>query len=216
MVYRYAMEMTRFRDPGVPPWRWFEITDNDQIAPWAYSAVRWMNLREIVTGTSETTINPTGTATRAEAAVMMMRFVRQLTNSRICSGCGDVRLLWLAPPDDGLPVNNAVRVALTYCVSIRDNRDWTVDDFGDIGALYVRDIARLSEREWELLQEGKWQEVTSNWSEFRRMMLIRLDRNCMENIENVMRQLYQQHEFIFWVAKASRWDITRNFMVIPE
>jgi len=195
MVYRYAMEMTRFRDPGVPPWRWFEITDSGQIAPWAYSALRWMNLREIVTGTSETTINPTGTATRAEAAVMMMRFVRQLANPQLCSGCGDFRLPRLWRPDEG-PFDSAVSVALTYCASIKDNRDWTPEDFYAIdGILYIRDVRRLSDREWELIQAGRVDETLVNWSQFRRIMLIRLDQNCKENVIKVMRQL-QQYEFI--------------------
>jgi len=206
MVFRYAVEMTRLRDAEVPPWRWFEIADRGEIAPWAYSALRWMNLREIVVGTSETTINPTGTTTRAEAAVMTMRFVRQVTDPWLCSRCGDLQQPQrLGVPDEGPFASNAVRVALTYCASMRDNRDWTPEDFYAINGIlyiYIRDEWRLSDREWELIQEGDWQEVTNTWSDFRRMMLIRLDPNYIESLEDVARQLYRQHEFILWISKV--------------
>jgi len=76
MVYRYAVNMT-----VLGAWsfavsaQWREFTDRGQIARWAYLALHWMNFQGIMAGSTATTINPTGTATRAEAAVMMMRFV---------------------------------------------------------------------------------------------------------------------------------------------
>jgi len=77
MVYRYAMNMTDLEDNNAAAAQWSQFTDRGQIATWAYSALRWMNLHGIVTGLTATIINPVGTATRAEAAVMMMRFVEE-------------------------------------------------------------------------------------------------------------------------------------------
>ena len=78
MVHRYAMNMTDLHDEGVSSTQWVQFTDRGQIATWAYAALRWMNFHGIVTGSTTATINPVGTATRAEAAVMMMRFVEIL------------------------------------------------------------------------------------------------------------------------------------------
>jgi len=77
MVYRYAMNMTVLQDGGWMSAQWGQFADHGQIAIWAQQALRWMNSRGIITGSTATTINPTGTATRAEAA-MMMRFVNVL------------------------------------------------------------------------------------------------------------------------------------------
>ena len=82
MVYRYAMNMTVLHDgevSTVQQWeQWLQFADREQIATWAQDALRWMNFRGIVTGSTTTTINPLGTATRAEAATVMMRFVEQI------------------------------------------------------------------------------------------------------------------------------------------
>jgi len=202
MVYRYAMNMTDFRDMEVPSAWWLRFTDRGQIATWAYSALRWMNFRGVVTGSTATTINPTGTATRAEAAVMMMRFVELFPppTGLWCPGCGDRRTYFL-PGDDANVENNAVSIVFIRCVSQRDNRDWTLEDFGNIeGALYIRDVLRLSDREWELIQAGRWQETFRNWPMFRRGVLIRLDQNCRENVRRVIEQLHQQHDFIYWAG----------------
>jgi len=221
MVYRYAMEMTRFRDVYMASAQWVELTDRGQIAPWARCALRWMNFGGIVTGSTEITINPTGTATRAEAAVMMMRFVERLTNPLICPGCGDGRFYWM-PEEDDIVEDNAVTLVLTRCVSRADNRDWILDDFSNIsGVLYVRNISGLSDREyyyarrvWDAEREAHildtpeaWQdfEVAAqeirentlfNWSVFGHRMFIRLDQNCEENVRRVIYQLHQQYEFI--------------------
>jgi len=118
-----------------------------------------------------------------------------VTPPPICPGCGDERFFRTPSLDDDFE-DNAVIVVLTRCVSQRDNRDWTLDDFGNIaGASYVRDLSRLSDREWELIQDGRWQETMVNWLEYRRIMLIRLDQNCKVNVLHVIQQL-QQLEFI--------------------
>ena len=48
--------------------------DSASIHSWAFDAVSWAVANEIITGTSATTINPRGSATRAEAATMIYKF----------------------------------------------------------------------------------------------------------------------------------------------
>ncbi|MCC8123613.1 MAG: S-layer homology domain-containing protein [Oscillospiraceae bacterium] len=50
-------------------------SDASSIASWASDALAWANQSGIVTGMTETTIVPTGTATRAQMAAMVMRFL---------------------------------------------------------------------------------------------------------------------------------------------
>ena len=77
MVYRYAMNMTDLRDGNTSSGQWLQFADRGRVATWAYNALRWMNFHAIVTGSTATTINPTGATTRAEAAMMIMRFMRE-------------------------------------------------------------------------------------------------------------------------------------------
>ena len=87
MVYRYAMNLTALFDWDRVSAQWSQFADRDQIATWAYSALRWMSWQGVVTGSSATTIDPAGTTTRAEAAIMMMRFVERLPplTEELCS-----------------------------------------------------------------------------------------------------------------------------------
>ena len=100
MVYRYAMEMTVMGNVMASR-QWSQFTDHGQIAPWAHVALHWVNGREIMTGSTATTINPTGTATRAEAATMMMRLVEH----PIMTLCPDVIARILAGIADFSPVD---------------------------------------------------------------------------------------------------------------
>ena len=49
-------------------------TDAGEISGYAIPAMKWANAQGLITGTSATTLLPTGTASRAEAAVILMRF----------------------------------------------------------------------------------------------------------------------------------------------
>ena len=51
-----------------------KFTDADAISAWALENVKWANAVGIINGRTETTIVPTGNATRAEAACMVQRF----------------------------------------------------------------------------------------------------------------------------------------------
>jgi hypothetical protein len=98
-------------------------------------------------------------------------------------------------------VHDKIVVSLTYAASWRDNRDWTPDDFWNIGVIKVRDIIRASDREWELIQEGRWLETLLDIGHYRRWMSLELDTNCRENLFQVMSQL-QLHPDIEMVSFA--------------
>lgn len=68
MLYRYAGEPKVTGDLD-------GFTDGDQVGDWAEEAMAWAVAEGIVQGDTPTTLNPTGTATRAEAAAMLQRFL---------------------------------------------------------------------------------------------------------------------------------------------
>ena len=49
-------------------------TDVGSVSDWALEAMRWANAAGLITGRTETTLNPGDTATRAEVATILMRF----------------------------------------------------------------------------------------------------------------------------------------------
>ena len=55
-----------------------QFTDSDSIAPWAESALDWAIYHGVITGTSQTTVSPTATATRAEAAALFVRYSEKI------------------------------------------------------------------------------------------------------------------------------------------
>ena len=68
MLYRYAGKPAVTGDLD-------GFTDADQVGDWAEEAMAWAVAEGIVQGDTPTTLNPTGTATRAEAAAMLQRFL---------------------------------------------------------------------------------------------------------------------------------------------
>ena len=68
MLYRYAGKPAVTGDLD-------GFTDGDQVGDWAEEAMAWAVDEGIVQGDTPTTLNPTGTATRAEAAAMLQRFL---------------------------------------------------------------------------------------------------------------------------------------------
>ena len=52
-------------------------TDADSISSWALGAMKWANTEGLIMGRTATTLAPRGTATRAEAATILMRFVEE-------------------------------------------------------------------------------------------------------------------------------------------
>lgn len=53
------------------------FTDSDQLAAWGKPAMYWGIFKEIITGTSETTLSPQGTATRAQLAKILTVYYDQ-------------------------------------------------------------------------------------------------------------------------------------------
>ena len=51
-----------------------QFTDSGAIAPWAKSAMYWAIYNGVINGTSQTTVSPTATATRAEVAAIFVRY----------------------------------------------------------------------------------------------------------------------------------------------
>ena len=68
MLYRYAGEPASNYSLGA-------YTDADSVSSWAEPAMRWAVEHGIITGVTESTLAPQGTATRAQCAAMLMRFV---------------------------------------------------------------------------------------------------------------------------------------------
>ena len=56
-------------------------TDAASISVWARDAMQWANAEGLIRGRTETTLVPKGSATRAEAAAILMRFLETAKTS---------------------------------------------------------------------------------------------------------------------------------------
>ena len=70
MLYRYAL--SKGYKTGSADLSGF--TDSGSISPWAVEAFAWAVDAGIITGMTETTLEPAGSGTRAQVATMLMRF----------------------------------------------------------------------------------------------------------------------------------------------
>ena len=52
--------------------------DAPEVSSWALDAVKWCVAEGLLSGTSADTLSPTGTATRAQASVILMRFAQNV------------------------------------------------------------------------------------------------------------------------------------------
>ena len=78
MLYRYAQYMKLSTGTGAS----LEVFgDEEEISSWAQQAMSWAVSAGILGGTPEGNLNPGGTATRAEAAVMVSQFVAWMLKS---------------------------------------------------------------------------------------------------------------------------------------
>ncbi|MCL2588006.1 MAG: S-layer homology domain-containing protein [Oscillospiraceae bacterium] len=75
MLFRYAdtMELSTASDGFVQT-----FLDADEISVWAREAMEWANYNGLINGLPNGTLNPGGTATRAERAAIIVRFVDSL------------------------------------------------------------------------------------------------------------------------------------------
>ena len=71
MLWRYAGEPTSSYSLSA-------FTDADSVSDYAETAMAWAVEHGIITGMTDTTIEPQGTATRAQCAAMLMRFIESV------------------------------------------------------------------------------------------------------------------------------------------
>lgn len=67
MLWRYAGE-------PASSYSLAKFTDNASVSDWASTAMSWAVEKGIITGVTDSTLVPKGTATRAQCAAMLMRF----------------------------------------------------------------------------------------------------------------------------------------------
>ena len=75
MLWRYAGQPESSYDLSA-------YTDGDGVSNWAQTAMAWAVETGLITGTSSTTLNPGGDATRAELATILMRFCESVLNNQ--------------------------------------------------------------------------------------------------------------------------------------
>lgn len=75
IIYRYA-KMQGFDVTEASNLEGFN--DEKDVSDWALDAIKWANSAELVNGTSDTTLSPKDTATRAQVAAILMRFCETL------------------------------------------------------------------------------------------------------------------------------------------
>jgi len=76
IIHNYVRNMTSHDSTSTATAQWNAFNDRGQIVSTdAYNAFRWANNNGIVNGRNATTLAPTGTAIRAEAAAMLVRLV---------------------------------------------------------------------------------------------------------------------------------------------
>ena len=75
IIYRFA-RMQGYNMSGVSDISGF--ADTDDVSDWAIDAIKWANKLELINGTSETTLSPKATSTRAQVAKVLMRFCEMM------------------------------------------------------------------------------------------------------------------------------------------
>lgn len=76
ILYRYAQY--KGCDVSVGGMSLNEYTDASQISAYATTAMQWANENGLITGVTNTTLEPQGSATRAQVATILMRFVESI------------------------------------------------------------------------------------------------------------------------------------------
>lgn len=76
ILYRYAQY--KGYDVSVGGMSLNEYTDASQISAYATTAMQWANENGLITGVTSTTLEPQGSATRAQVATILMRFVESI------------------------------------------------------------------------------------------------------------------------------------------
>ena len=83
----YPVDFVNEQDKIIEKMQGYDVTnkadissfaDTADVSDWALDAIRWANKTELVNGTSETTLSPKATATRAQVAAILMRFCENI------------------------------------------------------------------------------------------------------------------------------------------
>lgn len=73
MLYRYAQSQGL---GFTGTWAFsLDYADADQVSEYAYEAMCWMTMNGIFDGVGDNMLDPAGTATRAQVATILMRFI---------------------------------------------------------------------------------------------------------------------------------------------
>jgi len=76
MLHRYVRSTDG--DVNVPEsFRLDNFDDHTQVSAWAIDYMRWAVYHGLISGTTERTLSPLGTATRAETAMILMRLIEE-------------------------------------------------------------------------------------------------------------------------------------------
>ena len=75
---QFVTMLWRFAGEKASSYSLAKFTDNGSVSSWAATAMAWAVENGIITGVTDTTIVPQGTATRAQCAAMLMRFVENV------------------------------------------------------------------------------------------------------------------------------------------
>lgn len=78
ILYRYAAYRQARAGADAEAAKTLEFQDAGQLSSWAEDAMKWACGQGLVTGVSGTELQPQGKTTRAQAAVILMRFDRQI------------------------------------------------------------------------------------------------------------------------------------------
>jgi len=73
MIYRFADRLTDMDTSIQQSEHWYSFIDQDQIADWAIDTLVWAHYHGLITGRSATTLAPTASVSRAEAAALLSR-----------------------------------------------------------------------------------------------------------------------------------------------
>ena len=72
---QFATMLWRYAGEPASSYSLAKFTDNASVSDWASTAMSWAVENGVITGVTESTLVPQGTATRAQCAAMLMRFV---------------------------------------------------------------------------------------------------------------------------------------------
>ena len=126
MIHNYVRNLTGLDSSSTATAEWNAFTDRDQITSGAaYEAFRWANNHGIVNGIDGTRLAPNNTATRAEAAAMLVRLLYFL---------GEISTP-IVPPQ--LPPTDPTRHTMTWRFSIYEEPSFMARRVATFGAQAV-------------------------------------------------------------------------------